>query len=233
MENPFQKNLIKVLESNNMIAEAQRWSNFLITINTNVKPRTMGETLACTNWLILMCEMLFGTFEGLNGTVLKPAGAPNDTHAKFEGPHLISGVAARVTIEQGNQQGRIHAHILLEVCHHYTEANSYGLIGIHINRTALHQFLKDHLHMLALPELRRPASIYVDCKLLTTKTDNSNKFLTMAYINKDRAKDNGDSPNQKSLDLRAQYASAPAKLQHIYDVVANNNNVIFETQEEL
>lgn len=230
MELPFQTDLANVLRDNNREQEPMRWSNFLITVNTNVKPDNLMQGVALTEWLMESCEELFSDFDSMNGRVLKPAGAPNDEFPKFENNHKISGVSTRVTVEMGAQKGLVHAHILLEICHHYDQKNKYGYAGVHINRTLLHDFFKSRIEFVRLPDGKKPKSVYIDSKVLTTSTDNSNKFLTLHYLNKDRARDNGDPIGAKSLNLRAQYASASDKNQKIHDSMANDNNVIFENE---
>ena len=59
-------------------AQPMLWSNFLVTINSNVRPLTLPQRIGMTQWLRDGLETLFSDFDLLNGRVLKPAGSPND-----------------------------------------------------------------------------------------------------------------------------------------------------------
>jgi hypothetical protein len=177
--------LNEVLESASKRGRTMRWSNFLITISTNVIPHSIMERINITNWLRTVTGELFYDFDSINGTVIKPAGSQNNSYARFGPSHKIDGVKAQVTIEEGKKKGQMHAHVLFEVCHHFTDRNQFGLVGVHLNRLAIKEFMENRIPSFPTVDERKPKSIYVNCRLLTSKTDTSSKWLTLSYINKD------------------------------------------------
>jgi hypothetical protein len=208
----------------NEAALSQRlcYSNFLITISTNVVPATPVEEGALADWLKQMLRYLFLTWDLLNGTVLKPAGSENSEQLSFPEPHQILSVKSRIAVERGGEdrKGQVHAHVLLEVAHTYRKAvnGNAGLsnegtdvVGVHVNVWALRNWLNRQVYALQLDEHRKPKKIYVNSKLLTSGTDNSNKWLTLQYISKDRARDNGGGVR----NLRADQLQAPKVLQDL------------------
>ncbi len=168
------------------LGTTMRWSNFLITVNTNVAPHTYLQRTGMTQWIYNVCQDLFTDFESLNGILIKPAGSPNEAEEKFDDDNRIAGVRARVTIEQGPQKKQMHAHILVEICHHYTNRNEYGMAGVHINRRALNNYFDSRIEEMPIPPLMQPRKLYLNNRLMTKGTDNSAKWLTLAYLNKDR-----------------------------------------------
>ncbi len=181
--------------------ETMRWSNFLITISTNVKPHTYMQRVNLTNWLRGACGELLSDFDSMDGVLIKPAGAPNDQEIRFGPNNRIAGVRSKVTIEQGPVKKQMHAHILVEICHHYAERNRYGYCGIHINRRTLNEFFDARIPQMDIPANMRPGRIYVNSRLLTKGTDNSSKWLTLAYLDKDR--------DARGRNLAADRAAAP------------------------
>jgi len=186
---------------NAAIAQTLRYSNFFLTISTNVKPSSDDERDALTTWLLDRYHDLFSTFDAMNGRVLKPAGTYNVNEEAFPPNHKIISVRSQCAVEEGtSQRGQIHMHITLEIAHRYLEqedgavgmGNEVGKrnIGVHINVTTLRDFLNARIYMMNIDIDRRPKKVYVNSILLTKGTDNSNKWLTVQYINKDRAKDN-------------------------------------------
>jgi hypothetical protein len=193
------------------MAQTLRYSNFFITISTNVVPSDNDEKDALTEWLINVTDELFGDFDVLNGNCIKPPGTRNYQRARFPDDNKIIQVRARVSVEQGAaQQGQVHAHVLLEIAHRYLrqEDGATGIgqdtnkphLGVHVNVEALREWLNARIPAMDIPAARQPPKVYVNCKLLTKGTDNSNKWLTLQYINKDRAKDGHGG----HLNLRAQ-----------------------------
>lgn len=197
-----------------------RFSNFLITISTNVVPNTDGEEMALTNWLADRSEDLFQQWHILNGTVLKPAGSDNQDGYGFPDPVQIISVKSRTSIERGDaQRGQVHMHVLLEVAHTYTdqvEGNAgqsmedRPVIGVHVNVYQIRQRLNAAIDQMDIAPNRRPPKIYVNSRLLTRGTDNSSKWLTLQYINKDVAVPDIGSYGQPR-DLRADEQDAPAE----------------------
>lgn len=182
-------------------AQTLRYSNFLITISTNRVPSNQDEEMELTGWLIDHLTALFGDFSKLNGYVLKPAGTRNEQLIKFPANNRIMGVRSKISIERGNtdkQRGQVHAHVLLEVAHEYLgqEHGAIGTgqdmgrknVGVHVNVYGLREYLNYYIREMKLDKL--PKKIYVNCRLLTKGTDNSNKWLTLQYIDKTVAKDN-------------------------------------------
>jgi hypothetical protein len=179
-----------------------RFSNFLITFSTNVRPADAHEEVALTNWLVDMTDRMFNQWDILNGTVIKPAGSPNEDKMAFPIDNQIIMARSRITIERGdfNQgHGQMHAHILLEVAHNYTDqrhgAAGAGTdhperlnLGVHTNVRAMRDYLNERIVEMDIDIDRRPKKIYVNSKLLTKGTDLSNKWLTLAYIRKNLAK---------------------------------------------
>jgi hypothetical protein len=207
-------------------AQTLRYSNFLLTISTNVRPRDEEERDALVEWLLNHLGELFGDFDLMNGNVLKPPGTANGDMARFPADNKIIKITNRIAVEQGDyQQGQIHAHVLLEVAHQYVtqEHGAEGTgndtnrphLGVHINVAALRNWLNDRIPDMNVAGDRRPPKIYVNSRLLTKGTDNSNKFLTLQYLNKDRAKDNGGGTRNLVGDARA----ADPTLTHIRDVL--------------
>jgi hypothetical protein len=211
-------------------AQTLRYSNFLITISTNVRPHSEDERDGLVEWLLNVLGELFGSFDLMNGNVLKPPGTPNQDHVAFPADNKIIKITNRIAVEQGAaQQGQIHAHVLLEVAHRYT-AQEHGAegngndtgkphLGVHVNVLALRNYLNGRIPEMQIAGDRLPEKVYVNCKLLTKGTDNSNKFLTLQYLNKDRAKDNGGGER----DLRADGAAADPHLRHVQDVLLNGD----------
>lgn len=188
----------------------QYWSNFLITVNTNFVPQNNAERIAVTSWLQETTHELFHEFDTVNGTLLKPAGAPNaEGHLLPE--EGVIGVRARVGIEQGPERGAVHAHILVEVCHRLGENNDFGFRGVHINRALLQKFFDQRLRHMDVAEDRKIDRVYLNSKLQTKGTDNSGKYMTIAYLNKDR--------DVHGRNLRADRQRASARDRQIYDAV--------------
>lgn len=163
------------------------FSNFLLTINTNVSfDVSTAEHDEVCRWLLEQCNNLFDDWSMLNGTVLKPAGSDNRDFQKFDEPHLVEGVRSRICLEQGKLLNYIHAHVLLEVAHRYAGPNQYGKRGVHVNAHAMRQYLMSQVPLMSIAE--KPRSIYVNCRLQTSMNDTQNKWMTLQYINKDTDK---------------------------------------------
>jgi len=194
-------------------AQTLRYSNFLITISTNVRPQNDGEKDALTEWLIDRADEMFNSFDTMNGNLLKPPGTRNESKEAFPEENKIISVKSRFSVEQGQaQRGQVHAHVLLEVAHEYIRqedgADGVGQesgkdnLGVHVNVLALREWLNARIDQMQID--RRPEKVYVNCKLLTKGTDNSNKWLTLQYISKDRAKDNdGGRRNLREDEMNA------------------------------
>jgi len=186
---------------NAIMGQNLRYSNFLITVSTNVTPNSIQEMGALTQWLIQSTSRLFGSWDYLNGRVLKPPGTPNSEMRAFPADHSIISVRSKIAVEEGGVLGQMHAHILLEVAHEYTRqrdgAEGYGnetgrpYLGVHTNVLAMREFFNARIQDMDLEDARKPGKIYVNSKLLTKGTDNSNKWLTLQYLNKDVGRDNG------------------------------------------
>lgn len=211
-----------------------RFSNFLITISTNVVPAdstdmsARQEELALTRWLRDNLNTLFGSFDEMNGNVLKPAGSPNSQRQQFPAVNRIGTVKSRIGIERGAaQRGQVHAHIVLEVMHRYdTPIDENGpqdawmdkdYLGVHVNVTALREWLNQRIDNMRIPVYRRPLKVYVNSRLLTKNNDNANKWLSLAYISKDRAKD--DNSGAVMRDLRVDRANADPELVQAHDTI--------------
>lgn len=204
-------------------AQTLRYSNFLLTISTNVRPRTTDERDHLVVWLVNNLDELLGSWELMNGNMLKPPGTDNRSKIGFPADNKIISIRSTISIEQGDyQQGQIHAHVVLEVAHEYLnqEDGAEGIgndtgkpnLGVHINVYALREWLNERIPELGIADERKPEKIYVNSRLLTKGTDNSNKFLTMQYINKDRAKDNGGGVrNLRQDEARAEPALQAAR----------------------
>lgn len=163
-----------------------RWSNFLITVSTNVIPESNLERIAITNWFHDTLGDRFSDFDSLNGHVIKPAGADNGDNARFEAGHQITGIKVRITVEEGAVRGQMHAHVLMEICHSYTEPHEhYHGTGVHINVRSLREVLNAQIPNMPIAAGRRPASLYINSRLLTRQGDVSSKYLTLSYIRKD------------------------------------------------
>lgn len=173
--------------------------------------------MALAQWLTDQCERLFQHWDLLNGTVLKPAGTSNFRRVAFPDDHKIVKVRSRVSIERGdfNQgKGQMHSHTLVEVAHRYLDqtdgATGIGEdtgkphVGVHTNVMALRDYLNRHIPEMQIDPDRRPQKIYVNSKLLTKGTDQSNKWLTLQYITKQSAKDgHGGTINLRQQEERA------------------------------
>jgi len=204
-----------------------RFSNFLLTISTNVVPADSDEMsarqeeLALTRWLRDNLNTLFGSFDEMNGNVLKPAGSANSLRQQFPAVNRIGTVKSRIGIERGAaQRGQVHAHVLLEVMHRYDVPTAENgpqdagmdkdYLGVHVNVTALREWLNQRIDNMRIPVFRRPLKVYVNSRLLTKNNDNTNKWLSLAYINKDRAKD--DNSGAVMRDLNVDRANADPEL---------------------
>ena len=141
----------------------------------------------------------------------------------FPSDHKIVSVNSMISLEQGEgQRGQMHAHVVMEVAHEYC-AQEHGaegvasdgkqIVGVHVNVFRMRDYLNANIKHMGIAEERKPPKIYVNCKLLTTGTDNSNKFLSYAYINKTHAKDN----NGGERDLHADKMRATDDLRRIHD----------------
>lgn len=161
-----------------------RFSNFLITLSTNVVPQTDSEAGALARWLRDETNNLFDDWGRLNGTVLKPAGSPNDSNLNLGDDHQVVSARARISLESGEQKGQYHAHVVLEIAHTYVDKNGWGHVGVHVNVAALREYLNGQIYLMAIDPARKPEKIYVNSRLLTKQTDNSAKWLTLQYINK-------------------------------------------------
>lgn len=159
------------------------FSNFILTISTNVVPTSAAEEAAAHQWLMDECNNLFDSWATLNGGVLKPAGTPNAQRAAFPDNHFIEGVRSRVTLERGDVRGQAHAHVVLEVAHRYHGGNG-GIQGVHVNATAIREYLNSRIHLMEVDNL--PNSIYVNARLLSRASDQQKKWLALQYIGKDR-----------------------------------------------
>lgn len=192
-------------------AQTLRYSNFLLTLSTNVRPINTTEKDELVEWLVKVTEELFSSFDSVNGNLLKPAGTRNYLKEVFPEDNKIISVNARISVEHGNaQRGQIHAHVLLEVAHEYLKqednAEGYGEdtgranLGVHVNVEALRDWLNARIPQMNIEDDRKPEKVYVNCKLLTKGTDNSNKWLTLQYINKDVARDNDGGQRNLRVD---------------------------------
>jgi len=201
----------------------------LITISSNVVPIDEDEETEVARWLVNVCRATFNDWAILNGTVLKPAGTPNAAQEGFHGDHSIISVKSQIGIEVGGNKGYVHAHVVLEVAHQYLTANpGQREVGVHVNIATLRSHLTSQIYLMALPPDRWPQKIYVNSKLLTTGTDNSNKWLTYQYINKDVARDNGGG----FRDLRADREMADYALLDIRDDVIGGARTEVQVQPQ-
>lgn len=161
-----------------------------------------------TTWLKESVGDLFEDFDSINGNVIKPAGAPNGNFVRFGAMHKVDGIRAQITIEEGGRRGQMHAHVVLEVCHHYTDRNKYGLTGVHVNRQGIINHMNGRIPNMPVPNNEKPDNIYVNVRLLTKQTDNSSKWLALSYINKD--------VDAAGRDLAADRLNADQDLQDIH-----------------
>jgi hypothetical protein len=182
-------------------AQTLRYSNFFLTISTNVRPHNEDEKDGLVEWLLSVLNELFTDWDLINGNLIKPPGTRNEDRVLFPENNKIIKIKTMTSIEQGDfQNGQVHAHVIMEVAHRYLiqedgaegHGNDTGKahLGVHVNVWALRTYLNDRIERMDIADDRKPPKIYVNSKLLTKGTDNSNKFLTLQYINKDRAKDN-------------------------------------------
>ncbi len=209
------------------------FSNFLITISSNVAPMDMSEQNNVTQWLKGVCDELFNNPARLNGTVLKPAGTPNEDERDFGHPNRLVSMKSRIGFEVGDEKGYVHAHIVLEVAHRYSDVswnqvapNGENYKGVHVNVLTLRNFLNSQIDDMQLPANRRPQRIYVNSRLLTNGTDNSSKWLTYQYINKTVARDNDGGER----DLTADRQFAPFRDVEIAAAVTGDDVVIHEVE---
>lgn len=221
---PSVKGIMKAAECGNL-----RYSNFLFTISTNVVPKNEDEKYELAAWLWNTLDKLFREWRFLNGVVLKPAGTDNRVATMFPADHKIVSVNSMISLEQGEgQRGQMHAHVVMEVAHEYCaqEHGAEGLasdgkriVGVHANVFRMRDYLNANIKHMGIEEARKPPKIYVHCQLLTTGTDNSNKFLSYAYINKTHAKDN----NGGERDLYEDKMKATDDLRRIHDQMADGD----------
>lgn len=151
-------------------------------------------------------ETLFADFGSMNGIILKPAGSPNDEMQLVPEGQVV-GVRVKVTIEQGKGRGFMHCHVLLEVCHTSRQRNQWGMMGIHLNRRGLQEYLDHHIDQMPVMANQRPEKCYVNMRLLTRGTDNSNKWLTLEYLDKDR--------DVSGRNLKRDRQNAPEQLREV------------------
>jgi len=204
-------------------------------------PVDEGEEEALVSWLLEHVSALFKGFNAMNGVLLKPPGTENRDKIAFPEDHKIINVRGRLSVEQGKEQhGQVHCHLLVECAHKYVEqehgAEGHGnrtgkpYLGVHVNVMAVREYLNARIHLMNLEPHRRPPKCYVNVKILTTGTDNSNKWLTIQYINKDRAKDNDGGVR----DLRADEAAAnDPNLSEVRQAMLNHgHNLALGSQQE-
>ena len=165
-----------------------RFSNFLITVSTNVQPQTNMEDQALVKWLVDRTKEIFEDWSVLNGNCLKPAGSNNNDEERFPNDHRIISVKCKVAVEQNEerQRGQMHAHWLVEVAHTYADRSDVrnGMQGVHVNVYALRNYLNSKIPLMEIDEDRLPQKIYVNSRLLTKENDNQSKWLTLQYLNK-------------------------------------------------
>lgn len=190
------------------------FSNFLLTISTNVVPINHQERVALAGWLRDEANNLFDDLAMLNGTVLKPADSPNEEKATFDDDNRIERIKSVVALEAGDQRGQMHMHVLVEVAHRYRDhTNAWGGRGVHVNVKALRDYLNGQIHLMQISPARRPGKIYVNSRLITSQANPSAKWLTLAYINKQRDNPtNGQQPRNLVNDRLA----APPEEQRIH-----------------
>lgn len=218
--------------ANRYLIQDLRFSNFLLTISSNITPHSDTEKDNLVDWFTDCCGELFDDWDEINGNVLKPAGTPNMNMVRFPDDSRIISVRAKVAIEAGAMQGQVHAHVLLEVAHNYTRqedgAAGYGYdtgvekrnLGVHVNVYALREWFNSRIPRMMLDVgTPTPEKVYVNSRLLTKGTDNSNKWLTLAYINKTRAR---DQPGLPPRNLPVDEAAAPPELQRVGDRLRGN-----------
>lgn len=185
------------------------FSNFLITISTNVVPIDHAERVALATWLRDEATNLFDDLAMLNGTVLKPADSPNEEKATFDDDNRIERIRSKISLEAGEQRGQMHMHVLMEVAHMYRDhRNAWGGCGVHVNVKALRDYLNSRIHAMEISPGRRPPKIYVNSRLITSRDNPSAKWLALAYINKQR-----DAAGRSLVDARL---LAPAEDQQIH-----------------
>lgn len=187
-------------------AQPMLWSNFLVTINSNVRPLTLPQRIGMTQWLRDGLETLFSDFDLLNGRVLKPAGSPNNEGHLLDYGDIL-GVRVAYGIEEAPKTGLVHAHVLIEVCHLARELNAWGMRGVHTNREGIRAYFDNNIGLMPVLPQQRPQRTYVNVRLLTKGTDNSNKWLTLQYIDKDT--------DIRGRDLRADREAAPENLRRV------------------
>lgn len=190
------------------------FSNFLITISTNVVPVNYQERVALARWLRDEANNLFDDLSMLNGTVLKPADSPNEEKATFDDDNKIERIRSKIALEAGDQRGQMHMHVLMEVAHTYRDhRNAWGGCGVHVNVKALRDYLNGQIHSMDISPNRKPLKIYVNSRLITSRDNPSAKWLTLAYLNKQRDHpSNGQAPRNLVDDRLA----APQEEQRIH-----------------
>lgn len=199
------------------------FSNFLLTISTNVVPNSDQERRAVAQWLRDEANNLFDDLAMLNGTVLKPAGSANEEKANFDDDNPIERIRSRVSLEAGDQRGQMHMHVLIEVAHLRQESpNNWGSTGVHVNVKALRDYLNGQIHLMGIAPGRLPQKIYVNSRLITSRDNPSAKWLTLAYINKQRDNPkNGQAPR----NLVADRLAAPQEDQNIHRAMLQTDEV--------
>lgn len=199
------------------------FSNFLLTISTNVVPNSDQERRAVAQWLRDEANNLFDDLAMLNGTVLKPAGSANEEKANFDDDNPIERIRSRVSLEAGDQRGQMHMHVLIEVAHLRQESpNNWGSTGVHVNVKALRDYLNGQIHLMGIAPGRLPQKIYVNSRLITSRDNPSAKWLTLAYLNKQR---DNPSNGQAPRNLVADRLAAPAEEQNIHRAMVQTDEV--------
>jgi len=203
------------------------FSNFLLTISTNVVPVNDQERRAVAQWLRDEANNLFDDLAMLNGTVLKPAGSANEEKAVFDDDNPIERIRSRVSLEAGDQRGQMHMHVLIEVAHLRQESpNGWGSTGVHVNVKALRDYLNGQIHLMGIAPARLPQKIYVNSRLITSRDNPSAKWLTLAYLNKQRDHpSNGQAPR----NLVADRLAAPAEEQNIHRAMVQSDETFVKT----
>lgn len=203
------------------------FSNFLLTISTNVVPNSDQERRAVAQWLRDEANNLFDDLAMLNGTVLKPAGSANEEKANFDDDNPIERIRSRVSLEAGDQRGQMHMHVLIEVAHLRQESpNNWGSTGVHVNVKALRDYLNGQIHLMGIAPGRLPQKIYVNSRLITSRDNPSAKWLTLAYLNKQR---DNPSNGQAPRNLVADRLAAPAEEQNIHRAMVQSDETFVKT----
>ena len=152
-------------------ARRRQESNFFITINPNLAPRSVGDTARVTAAVEKMATKL-GTDQGV-ANLLKYGPKHPEIYGEDTYAQVISGMEWKAGVEMGGIAGRVHMHAWLTVTH-------YSQIQIDVQKL---QYLARHLYNEAYggKEVSFPAADAL-CRRQHMRSDDKFVITRLPYV---------------------------------------------------